>query len=306
MRAAILVAGNLEGFAETSGDHFELEEQMSFLLPAFQAAGITLETVRWQEAAERAGEFDAMLPLLVWDYVEADNLSLFKEAMAQVTPKTLLLNPLPVIEWNGHKGYLDELRQLGAPTIPTIRASAPFEASVVEEAFTTFQCDQIVIKPAVGANSWRQVLLRQGDPLPSQSELPPGEALIQPFLTSVKDEGEFSFVYFDGTFSHALRKVPRSGDYRIQPTYGGTQSQYHPTEEDKALVESILQLISFGSLLYVRVDLLRGNDGLLKLIELEMIEPFLYLATAPTHDDGFNRGAWLLASALRKRISDLK
>jgi len=277
---------------------------MGCLIPACKEEGIEIEAIRWNTAAEVADQYAVVLPLFVWDYVEDNNTQTLFDTLQQIEKKTILRNSLATIKWNSHKGYLNELEALGAPIIPTkiVKADA-LTADLIEEVFNTFNSDAIVIKPTVGANAWRQVKLTRGQPLPSANELPPEEAMIQPFLESVKEEGEFSFHYFGDQFSHAVQKKPAQGDYRIQSTYGGKEFPYQPKPEELEIVQNILKSTSFDHpLLYVRVDLLRGSDGGLKLIELELIEPYLYMPFAPNNDEGLNTAACLFAKALRKVI----
>jgi len=160
--------------------------------------------------------------------------------------------------------------------------------------------DKVVIKPQIGGGAWRQVLYSKGEPFPSKDELPPEAALIQAFLPSVQSEGEYSFLYFGGQFSHAVLKQAKAGEYRIQSVYGGRETTYVPTREDRDAARAVLDVLDFTPL-YARVDLLRGLDGRLKLIELEMIEPYLYLPHAKVVNS-INQGAVNFTKALKKRL----
>ena len=91
----------------------------------------------------------------------------------------------------------------------------------VAAAFGELAVHQVVVKPVVGQHSWRQARLRRDEPLPAPGDLPPAEAMIQPFLPAVETEGELSFVSFDRALSHRVRKRPAAGDYRIQASFGG-------------------------------------------------------------------------------------
>ncbi|MGB6231209.1 MAG: hypothetical protein WBF53_13900, partial [Litorimonas sp.] len=153
----------------------------------------------------------------------------------------------------------------------------------------------------VGGGAWRQVLHAQGDPWPAPDALPPEGALIQPFLPSVVEEGEYSFLYFGGRFSHAVLKTAKPGDYRIQSLYGGAETTYRPRADEIKAADAVLATLD-ETPLYARVDLLRGSNGKLALIELEMIEPYLYLPHAEVVD-GVNQGALRLGEALRGRVS---
>jgi len=298
-KVAVLASDNMmPGHPEERADFFERDEQMDKLVPAFKARGMALDLRPWRGASEVASEYDAMLPLFVWDYFE-DNEAAFTAEMAKVEAKTRLFNDFSTLKWNANKSYLDELEHEGAPVIGTITVDRVTEISV-KRAFEELQTHKLVIKPQVGGGAWRQVLYQKGDPFPARDELPPEGAMIQAFLPSVIDEGEYSFLYFGGHFSHGLIKRPKKGDYRIQSIYGGSEETYIPTSAERASSRSVLNALDFTPL-YARVDLLRGRDGRLKLIELEMIEPYLYLAHAEG-EGGENKGAIKLAEALAKKL----
>lgn len=299
-KIAVLASDNMmPGHPEERADAFERDEQMGKLIPAFAAQGMALDLIPWRGAAELAVEYDAMLPLLVWDYFEGNEIA-FTAEMAKIEAKTNLFNDFSTLKWNSNKSYLDELEHEGAPVIGTIKVERVTETSVAK-AFTELETDTLVIKPQVGGGAWRQVLHKKGEPFPSKDELPPEGAMIQAFLPSVTQEGEYSFLYFGGNFSHGLIKRPKKGDYRIQSLYGGTEETYEPTSAERVAARAVLNALDFTPL-YARVDLLRGLDGKLKLIELEMIEPYLYLPHAKGEGEE-NEGAQKLAEALAKRLN---
>ena len=269
-KVAVLVSDNLlPGSTDTRVDVFELDEEMSKLTPAFAAAGMDVELLRWRDAAENAENYDAYLPLFVWDYFE-ENEAAFMMEMQKAGEKTRLLNPVNVLRWNATKTYLDDLKQMGAPVIETYNLDRVTQAGVTK-AMASLGADKVVIKPQIGGGAWRQVLYNKGDPFPSRDELPPQEAMVQAFLPNVLEEGEYSFLYFGGQFSHAVQKRPKKGDYRIQSSYGGTEETYSPTNQERGSARAVLDALDYTPL-YARVDLIRGLDGRLKLIELEMIE----------------------------------
>jgi len=298
-KIAILASDNMmPDLPDQRDDAFERDEQMGKLVPAFAALDMALDLLPWRKAAELAGDYDAMLPLFVWDYFEGNEKAFIAE-MAKVDAQTRLFNPFSVIKWNADKSYLDELDSSGAPVIETLILERVTEAGV-ERAFAKLKADKIVIKPVIGGGAWRQVLYEKGDPFPDKGDLPPEGAMVQAFLPSVIEEGEYSFLYFGGRFSHGLIKRPKKGDYRIQSLYGGWEEKYDPTETERTAARQVLDALDFTPL-YARVDLLRGLDGGLKLIELEMLEPYLYLSYADG-EGGENKGAQRLAEALAKRL----
>ena len=299
-KIAILASDNMiPGALNERADSFERDEQMSKLIPAFAAQDMKLDLIPWRGSSEVAENYEAILPLFVWDYFEG-NEAAFTAEMAKVEAKTSLFNDFSTLKWNSNKSYLDELEQQGAPVIGTITVDRVTE-TLVKKAFKELHTDRLVIKPQIGGGAWRQVLYKKGDPFPSKGDLPPEGAMIQAFLPSVLKEGEFSFLYFGGQFSHGLVKRPKKGDYRIQSYYGGTEETYEPNRSERAAARSVLNVLDFTPL-YARVDLLRDLDGKLKLIELEMIEPYLYLTHAKG-EEGDNLGAQKLAEVLGKKLA---
>lgn len=301
--ALLACAELLPGADDRRVDAHELDEQMEALVPAFQEEGMKIETVLWQNILDQADSFDLVLPLLVWDYVEGSNHQLFLSTMEKVEEKTLLRNSLETLRWNGNKQYLEELQRKGAPVIPSITVQQVSTENITA-AFQTLGASKLVIKPLVGANAWRQVLYTKGEKFPTQEELPPCEAMIQPFIENVQREGEYSFVYFNGQYSHAVKKLPKSGDYRIQSSYGGFETSYDPSAEEKELGAKILGMLELSIPLYARVDLIRGDDGDLKLIEIELIEPYLYLPYATTHNH-LNSAALMFAKHVRALLDSV-
>ena len=298
-KIALLISDNLLPDAVNARvDIFELVEQMGKLVPAFAEAGMELQQIRWREIADRADEFDAILPLMVWDYFEG-NEDAFLSAIAVAEQNTPVFNDFDVLKWNADKAYLDDLENRGAPTIQTVSVDR-ITQSAVARAFDALETNIVVIKPRIGGGAWRQVLYKQGDPFPDADALPPEGALIQAFLPSVKEEGEYSFLYFGGRYSHAVQKTPKKGDYRIQSSYGGKEATYEPSRTERNTARAVLDTLDEIPL-YARVDLIRDRDDGLKLIELELIEPYLYLPHSKG-EGAENEGAQKLAKALLDRL----
>ena len=302
-KIALLISDNLlPNTKDTREDVFELTEEVGKLTPALAALGMELVQVRWREIEARAAEFDAILPLLVWDYFEG-NEEAFLTAIAKAEAVTPVFNPFEMLQWNADKSYLDDLHGRGADVIRILPVDRVTPKNVAR-AFEELDTDTLVIKPKIGGGAWRQVLHKKGEPFPAAESLPPEGALIQPFLPSVLEEGEYSFLYFGGRFSHAVRKTPKAGDYRIQSLYGGAEETYVPTQAERDHARAILDVLD-DIPLYARVDLLRGLDGSLKLIELECIEPYLYLPHAKG-EGGENEGAQKFAKALKAKLEKVR
>lgn len=293
MKIAFLTAANmLPGHPNLRSDHWEHDFEFVPMHAACVKRGIDLQTVVWDDPALDIRDFDACVIGTTWDYTE--NADKFFSALESFSRRRPLFNPLSVVRWNLKKTYLKDLAQRGVPVVPTLwrqRADAPTIAS----AFDDLGVDEIVVKPVIGASSWRQARLKRGQLLPHADQLPPDETMIQPFLDAVTSEGEFSFLFFDREYSHCAQKLPQAGDYRVQAMYGGRERVYEPSAEELVLANSVIAAIK-EPLLYARVDMLRQPDGTLALMELELIEPYLYPEQGPHMGETF-------ASALERMIS---
>lgn len=272
--------------------------QVDRLAAALAGRGLALEPVYWETPGQDWGRFAAVLPLMAWGYPQAPDR--FAACLAEVAAAGVpLLNDSRVIESNRDKGYLADLAAAGAPVPPTVTVPAATPEAITA-AFDMLGTDEIVVKPRVGAGAWRQARIRRTAPLPPPGELPPGAALIQPFLPAVAEEGELSVLVFGGTVSHSLIKRPRPGDYRTQGHHGAREEAFEAPADALAAVDAVLAIADPArSLTYARVDLVRGRAGWL-LMELELIEPFLYL---PFDGADGHHGAALLADAVGSRLA---
>ena len=234
---------------------------------AFAAREMMLDARPWDlgpgDSEDRVG---ATLALFAWGY----HLAVARwEAMLAAWPaERRLFNSPRLLGWNTRKTYLLELEAKGIPIVPSRFGRA--DAAAVSAAFEAFATEELVVKPQVSGGSYRTVRLRRGEPV-EQLE----DAIIQPFIPAVSDEGELSFLFIGGVFSHAVRKVAKPGDFRIQPQFGGIFTRFESEPAQLALAERVIAALPETSL-YARVDLLRIADGSLALMELEAIEPDLY------------------------------
>lgn len=278
MRVAYLTSSDMvPGGSAVRDDLFELELQLAQYRPAFERRGIELVLQVWDDPAFTGAGFQAAIVGTTWDYTTRS--AEFLDKMDAVAAHTRVLNPPAVLRWNAHKTYLRALAAQGAPSIPTVWIDG-VTPRAVEQARATLGGGPVVVKSVVGACAVRQVLSQPGSTLPGPAHCPPGAAFVQPFLPSVVQEGELSAVFCGGTFSHALRKLPQRGDYRTQSVYGATEATAHLTEREIALAQGVLDLCP-EPVLYGRVDLVRGLDGQLQVMELELIEPYLYPEQGP-------------------------
>ena len=184
------------------------------------------------------------------------------------------------------KTYLAELEAAGAPIIPTLFADR-VTPTILTEAHARFG-PEIIVKPQVSGGSHATVRHTDGAPL---VDGPDGPAMLQPFLPAITGEGEISLLYFGGVFSHAVAKIARADDFRVQFQHGGRYQAITPPPEALAAGAAVLKAAG-RDLAYARIDLLRGEDGMLRLMELECIEPDLYLVPGAGRRPGFMRRRW--------------
>tara|TARA_R110000851_G_scaffold165704_6_gene310750 strand:+ start:73 stop:951 length:879 start_codon:yes stop_codon:yes gene_type:complete len=277
----------LPGSSIRRSDAFEHDYMMTALGPAFAKQGMTLVDISWDDTEADWASFDAAIIGTTWDYW--DRLEEFLTTLERIGSQTKLFNPPELVRWNIRKTYLKHLEANGAKLIPTLWLETVTQESA-ESAFDTLGSDDLVFKRQVGAGAKDQHRLKRGDPIPHM----PHAMMVQPFLKMILAEGEISFIFIDGEFSHALVKRAASGDYRIQSTYGGTEQMIAPSLADLASARAVLTSLDSVPL-YGRVDMLRGRDGDLLLMELELIEPYLYPLEGPSLGDK-------MASAVVRRL----
>lgn len=256
---------------------------------ALRAGGFEVSARPWTAPGDLA-PFDAVLPLVVWGYHERyeEWLVLLDRLDSDAVP---VINPPALLRWNSDKAYLSELDAKSVPTVHTITVHA-LNDPALSEARKQFGCDHLVVKPPVSASATGTFLLKPGDGLP---EVVAGRRmLIQPFMASIALHGEYSLMLFTGRFSHAILKTPKRGDFRVQPHLGGTEKPCEAPQGAISLAKAALAEAPAAAV-YARVDMVTDEDGALRIMELELIEPALWLNHAP------DRGADF-ASAIRRAI----
>ncbi|MCA8968837.1 MAG: hypothetical protein KDC95_03610 [Planctomycetes bacterium] len=263
-------------------DAWEHDLEFEPLQRACAERGIELVTRIWDDPELVIDDFDAFVVGTTWDYQE--RVDEFLAMLGRVAERKPLFNPLEVVRWNLDKRYLRELDARGVRVVPTLWAEDAGDATILD-AFDHFGTERLVVKPVVGAGAWRQVLVSRDAPLPPREQRPPAQAMVQPFLESVTTEGEYSFLFFDGEFSHCALKRPAAGDYRVQSLYGGREVMHEPSEHEIAACKLVLAAAR-ERLLYARVDMVRYADEL-ALIELEVVEPYLYPEQGPQLGERF-------------------
>lgn len=243
---------------------------------ALKAAGAEVVGAPWT-AFDDPGGFDLVLPLVAWGYHlrHAEWLAFLDRAEAEGWP---VINPPALLRWNSDKAYLRELEAKGIAAVPTLEVDHLNEAALAA-AHGVLGAAEVVIKPPVSAGAWGTYRLKPGEPVPQ--EVHGQRMLVQPWLGAVVEEGEYSLILLGGRLSHCVAKRPKAGDFRVQPYHGGTTEAAELPEGALTLAQTALAEAP-AKAAYARVDLIRGTTGELQLMELELIEPALFLECEPT------------------------
>lgn len=283
---------------------------MPLLLAALRNAGADAHEVDWDDAGVDWSRFDLVLPRSTWDYFE--RLPDFIAWAQHVSQHSRLLNPLDVIHWNTDKHYLADLDRAGVPIVPsTFLEPGADVATAIDAAFAAHpQARDFVVKPAVGAGSrdaQRHTRAQRDAAIAHAQRLVDAKrsVLIQPYLERVDEHGETALLFFEGAFSHAIRKGPL-----LKRNEGPTSGLYAeetieprtPAANELAVARRALAAIPFNQpLLYARVDLIHDDHGSPRLLELELVEPSVFVAHAEGVATRFAKAIVQRANALPGR-----
>ena len=246
----------------------------------------------WTNPGDLSG-FDLILPLLAWGY-NRDCPAWFALLERMELENLPVANPARLLRWNTDKAYLVELAEKGVATVPTLIRESLNDAALAH-AREIFDSPRLVVKPPISGGADGTYLIGPSDPLPAEAA---GQRmLIQPFLPAISQDGEYSLFYFAGQYSHAISKHPAEGDFRVQEQFGGIERTIEASADAKALAEAALSatdnlldcgtptyaridMVRDGDGTFARIDMVRDGDGTFRLMELEMIEPSLFLGFA--------------------------
>ena len=252
----------------------EIHSDDKHLAASLRSFGVETTACIWNDPAVDWASFDAVLIRSIWDYFK--HYASFKQWLAQLPVPTI--NNRELLLWNSDKRYLIELEKHGVPIIPTQVVSA----SQLQSTLATMLSREVVVKPTVSGTAWHTVRGVAGEPAFDLvvAQLPPEfDYLVQPYVPEVARDGEWSLLFFDGEYSHAVIKRPKAGDYRVQSDFGGVSQLADPGADLLASARRVLEAaaaIGHADVAYARIDGVI-SQGRFLLMELEMIEPFLHL-----------------------------
>jgi len=228
----------------TSENYPNLSPDDSELAGELRALGIDAAPEIWSDRSVDWSAFDGIVLRSCWDYhLQPDAFARWIDSL-----QVPLFNPRDVVRWNMHKSYLLDLAARGV-RIP--------RTEIVRD---------VIVKPAISASAHNTHYMR-------------GETIVQEFVEEIVRDGEWSIVFFDRRFSHSAKKVPKQGDFRVQEEHGGTSLPVPAPHHVIDGAASILGKVE-GDLLYARVDVVDRPQGV-TLMELELIEPWLFLKLLP-------------------------
>jgi glutathione synthase/RimK-type ligase-like ATP-grasp enzyme len=254
-----------------------LFEDDQLIADYLESKNIRVSPIPWDDETIDWTLFDAVVIRSAWDYIHrATEFNLWLERLKTLGVK--LFNPISVIQWNQHKSYFVDFSERGilVPSFQYCPAKSKFELSTIikENGW-----DKAVVKPAVSAGSFNTWVVEKENLANSQKRfaelLQTNDMIVQEFMKEVLTEGEWSLLFFNKKFSHAIIKKPKSGDFRVQAKFGGSAE---PIIADEKIIEQAAKILNSidEPLLYARVDGLVLN-GDFYLMELELIEPVLFV-----------------------------
>jgi glutathione synthase/RimK-type ligase-like ATP-grasp enzyme len=259
------------------------DDETALLAAALRRAGIDAVIEPW-DGPFRWHDADLVVIRSTWDYVH--RLDQFLAWIDAADTAATVVNPAAVLRWNAHKRYLVDLVAAGVPVVET--AFVERGSGVADVRTLVADATELVVKPAVSASAYGTARGRADDPALAdhlRALAAAGDVLVQPLVPSVLTHGEVSLVYLGGVLSHAVRKIAKAGDYRVQNEHGGTVQPHTPTRAELEVAEATLAALPLPCA-YARVDVVASGAGPL-LMEVELIEPQLFLEQAPGSADRF-------------------
>lgn len=268
-----------------------LDVDNALLLLALEARGLRAQPVVWNDPGVDWSATRATIIRSTWDYHhQRDAFLAWAGRVARVHD---LWNPLALLTWNTHKFYLRDLEQQGVPIVPTLwlKQGTPTDLAAL---MARQGWPEVVIKPAISASSYATILVTEENVQSGQEHLhrflASTDMLLQPFLKTVTSSRERSLIFIDGVCTHAVERVPTLGLALDE------QDRLIPPQADELrLAQIILNLLPVAPL-YARVDLIHDGDRMLRLMELELVEPGLWLALAP-------HAVQLFAEAIARKVT---
>jgi glutathione synthase/RimK-type ligase-like ATP-grasp enzyme len=239
--------------------------------------GIAHRIVAWSDPEVDWSEFSQVLIKSTWDYFDyyPEFLVWLNRLEMQGIP---VLNEVVTLRWNSSKDYLLEIESNGFPCVAG-KLLPKGSLTTLDQLFELVPAEQLVVKPLVSGGAKNTLKIsRTDEPVVLEKLLQwvqEEDFLVQPYIKEIVEVGEYSLLFFNETFSHAVLKTPAPADFRVQHYYGGTIQEITPDASLLAAAKGLVDRYAKNTL-YARVDGVL-IDGVFHLMELELIEPYLFL-----------------------------
>ncbi|MFI5171956.1 MAG: RimK family alpha-L-glutamate ligase [Chitinophagales bacterium] len=271
-----------------------LDDKM--LTAELEALGLTVTRKSWSDPEFDWASARFAIFRTIWDYFK--RYDEFNKWLNIAEANTSFINSIELVRWNIDKHYFIDLNNKGVHTVETIFIEKHDDVSL-ETVFNHLQNEQAILKPAVSGAAWHTYKINKNNIADHEAifkQLISEECmLLQPFQNEIIEKGEVAMMVMGGIFTHAVLKKAKPGDFRVQDDFGGTLHDYTPTKEEIAFAEKAVLACSTLPL-YARVDIIRDNNDELSVMELEIIEPELWLRRFP-------EAAKILAGKIREYTS---
>lgn len=271
-----------------------LEDKLLHL--ALEKKGLNVCRTNWDNADFNWATTRYAIFRTTWDYF--DRYDEFVQWMKTVEKQTVLLNPKELIQWNIDKHYLGELSNKGI-NIPSTVFIEKGDHRSLESVIDETTWDEFILKPVISGAARNTFRIKRSEisdyELKFRTFISQESYMVQEFQQNILTQGEISLMVFGGKFSHAIRKIAKPGDFRVQDDFGGTVHHYDPEFEEIAFAEKVVEQID-PKPIYARIDVFTDNNGNPAIGEVELIEPELWFRMK----DG---SADLLANAIYSFIS---
>jgi glutathione synthase/RimK-type ligase-like ATP-grasp enzyme len=265
----------------TSSKHPNLAEDDRLLLAPLAEHGIQASPAVWNDPQCDWSRYAAVAIRSCWDYhLQPDKFLHWIEELESAN--IAVFNPASLIRWNANKSYLRDLDTRGVPVVPTFWPAQSTTPFTLQQKLKELGWRKAVVKPRISATAYRTQLVTSDDATTAQSlfddlRRSPG-VMLQKFMDAIVAEGEWSLMFFGGTFSHAILKRPKPGDFRVQNDFGGNSRLADPPSHVLASATRAVEAVD--PTVYARVDGI-VDQGRFLLMELELIEPMLFLSDYP-------------------------
>jgi len=265
-------------------------DEYEYLKKALEARGLIVTRTYWDDPNFDASQSRCVVFRTIWDYFE--RFEEFSTWLERVKDQTILINPYELIFWNIDKHYLSDLAEKDIAIIPTHFVDRGRHQSL-EKICKQRGWEQIVIKPAISGAAFHTYKIKANEIAEKETLfaqlVSERDMLVQPFITTITERGEASLMVFNGTYTHAILKRAKAGDFRVQDDFGGTVHPYKATQDEIAFAEQVFSVCN-PMPAYGRVDIVWDEYGNHLLSELEIIEPELWVRNFPDSATDFAKG----------------